>query len=70
LYALPDHLSGNDGISYNLQYTRIVQIRTNKIQKPNPKEMNDCFWLFPDPENDTKTMVILGLNENKSKICP
>jgi 4-amino-4-deoxy-L-arabinose transferase-like glycosyltransferase len=71
-YALNQHLSGNDGITYNMQYNRLVKKRSQKILLPNEsnsKILDDCYWLFPDPNNDNKTMNILGLEDKKSALC-
>lgn len=66
LYAMTDHLSGNDGITYNLQYLRLLKVRTKAIEAADrgkrPVYSSDCHWMFPDPNNERKTLAILGLS--------
>lgn len=71
VYALNQglSLSGFDGITYNLQYNLIAKKRTEIIFD---KKINTdgCSWVFPDPNNDFKTIDILNLkNENPNFIC-
>ncbi len=71
-YAVNQHLSGNDGITYNMQYNRLIMKRTQKILLPNELNsqiLDDCYWIFPDPNNDNKTIKILGLVEKKKELC-
>lgn len=67
IYALPEHLAGNDGITYNMQYLFMVKKRTEKILSGSRLSKEECYWLFPDPKNDYKTMRILKL-ENLSAV--
>jgi 4-amino-4-deoxy-L-arabinose transferase-like glycosyltransferase len=62
IYALNQgpSLSGFDGITYNLQYNLIVKKRTEIIFDKKSKII-DCSWIFPDPNNDFKTIKILNL---------
>lgn len=65
VYALGEHLAGNDGITYNMQYLLIVRNRTKQILSTNNSSKavfsRECFWLFPDPNNDKRTLKILQL---------
>ncbi|MCX6706127.1 MAG: hypothetical protein NTV24_03445, partial [Candidatus Woesebacteria bacterium] len=62
IYALNGNqsLSGFDGITYNLQYNLIAKKRTQVIFDKNHNTV-DCSWIFPDPNNDFKTIKILKL---------
>lgn len=62
IYALNQtpSLSGFDGITYNMQYNLIVRKRT-KIIFDKKSKITDCSWIFPDPNNDFKTIKILNL---------
>lgn len=62
IYALNQapSLSGFDGITYNLQYDIIAKKRTEVIFDKKTKTI-DCSWIFPDPNNDFKTIKILNL---------
>jgi 4-amino-4-deoxy-L-arabinose transferase-like glycosyltransferase len=68
IYALNRSLAGNDGITYNLQYLLISKNRTRIINSENPEieftNIFDCYWLFPDVNNDRKTAKILKLNDS------
>lgn len=68
LYALNDHLAGNDGITYNVQYLLIAKERSKIIQKAtieNKTISSDyCRWIFPDPNNEEKMVQILNLKTN------
>ncbi len=66
-YALPFALSGSDGITYNMQYNFLVKKRTEAIILGYNNF--DCYWLFPDPENDTKTLSLLDLEEKAYMLC-
>lgn len=66
LYSLNTTLAGNDGITYNVQYLLLVKRRTQIIFSEGLGEQ-DCYWLFPDPNNDRKTARILKL-ENLSVV--
>jgi len=70
-YDLPGHLSGNDGITYNLQYLFTAQKRTKEIIKVNSRQdkfkPKQCFWLFPDIRNDQVTLKILNFENINSK---
>ena len=70
-YALngPPSLSGFDGITYNFQYNLAVARRSNIILSKYP-DKNNCAWIFPDPNNDRKTIEILKLkNINPGFVC-
>ncbi len=74
LYALNHHLAGNDGITYNVQYLFLVKKRTREILAANeqarPVVSKECRWLFPDPRNDQKMIIILQLkNLNQTNLC-
>lgn len=59
----PPSLSGFDGITYNLQYNLAVYKRTNIIYNKD-SDLEECSWVFPDLNNDFKTIEILGLKDN------
>lgn len=70
LYAVNEHLAGNDGITYNMQYNLIVKLRSEKILNAKGTVFsNQCNWIFPDPNNDFKTIKILNLNININHPC-
>jgi 4-amino-4-deoxy-L-arabinose transferase-like glycosyltransferase len=74
LYNLKDHLSGNDGITYNLQYLAIVQERSRLISRAqiegNSIISGDCYFLFPDPNNEKIMLSILSLDRiPKNRWC-
>lgn len=71
LYALNEHLDGNDGITYNIQYLSIVKKRSEAISTArNYVSSNQCNWIFPDPNNDYKTILILKLlNSDTTTPC-
>jgi 4-amino-4-deoxy-L-arabinose transferase-like glycosyltransferase len=62
-YDLHGHSSGNDGLTYNLQYLSIARKRTDEIMKANKKGAHvisdQCAWIYPDPNNDFKTRDLL-----------
>jgi hypothetical protein len=66
IYNLKDHLAGNDGIAYNLQYLTIMKKRTEKLQTSQitgePIVSADCSQLFPDTNNEVKMLSILALD--------
>lgn len=64
IYALNQapSLAGFDGITYNLQFNLIVKKRSDLILGKN-KNINDCSWIFPDPNNDFKTIKILNIEK-------
>lgn len=71
LYGLNNHLSGNDGITYNLQFLFLTHKRSNLILTANSHQQSvissECLWVFPDPRNDFQTLKILnfkGINLN------
>lgn len=71
IYALNQapSLSGFDGITYNLQYNLIVKKRSDLILGKT-KGSNDCSWIFPDPNNDLKTVEILKIRKvNPNFLC-
>lgn len=70
LFSLNQHLAGNDGFTYNMQYLFIVKKRTNLIWSAKKSVVsNQCNWIFPDPNNDYKTIKILHLNINTNFPC-
>lgn len=74
VYGLNKSLAGNDGITYNIQYARIVKRRSNAILLSHDSISRsiiseDCYWIFPDPNNDLKTALILKLNLNFQNPC-
>ncbi|MFH1955421.1 MAG: hypothetical protein ABIJ36_00730 [Patescibacteria group bacterium] len=64
IYALNQapSLAGFDGITYNLQYNLIVKERSDLILGKNDSP-DDCSWIFPDPNNDIKTVEILKIRK-------
>ncbi len=67
IFAVNEHMAGNDGITYNLQYLLIAKQRSEIIQKSmNPNGINSkyCRWIFPDPNNEFKMISYLKLNLN------
>lgn len=70
-YGLNQTLAGNDGITYNLQYLTIAKKRTKQIQsaKNNRVISNDCYWVFPDPNNDRHTVQFLKLGIDDKLQC-
>ncbi len=72
IYALRKYLAGNDGITYNMQYAIISKIRTKQIISANMDGVlisDDCYWVFPDPRNDQKTIQIINLKVNLERPC-
>ena len=67
LYGLNHHLAGNDGITYNAQYLLIIKNRTSQILPSSTtrdiEKAPNCNWLFPDPNNDIRTVKILKLKD-------
>lgn len=71
IYALNQapSLTGFDGITYNLQYNLIVKKRSDLILGKT-RGLSDCSWIFPDPNNDLKTVEILNIkNINPNFPC-
>ena len=72
-YALHKKLAGNDGLTYNMQYLFLAKERTKKIMEANnsfgPVVSQECRWIFPDPNNDKKTINILHLKLPLNKLC-
>lgn len=71
-YDLPNHLAGNDGITYNMQYVSLVKKRTEQLYQPAINFNGiaiDCAKLFPDPKNDFKTLHILRINSAIARFC-
>jgi len=64
-YGLSNHLAGNDGITYNLQFLLLAKKRNDLILAANrqkqPVVHSECRWIFPDPRNDYQTLRILKL---------
>ncbi len=73
IYAMRKKLAGNDGITYNMQYALIAKKRTQQILAAKIKGQivysENCFWIYPDPRNDSKTNQVLKLNINFEKPC-
>ncbi len=69
LYGLNKHLSGNDGITYNIQYMSIVKKRSELLRWENKISNVDCYWLSPDPRNEqvTNRLLIPSLNQSICK---
>jgi hypothetical protein len=68
LYGLNSHLSGNDGMTYNIQYLKILKGRTILLEQ-KPKQPVNCQWIIPDPNNENKTFKILQIEINKNILC-
>ena len=64
IYALNDHMAGNDGITYNIQYLFIARERSEMIRNATGNELISgyCRWVFPDPNNEVKMLNKLKLN--------
>ncbi len=64
IYALNDHMAGNDGITYNIQYLLIAKERSEMIRNTNGNELVSgyCRWILPDPNNEVKMLNELKLN--------
>lgn len=73
VYALNKTLAGNDGITYNWQYLMVLKKRTRQIMEADKRRgavlSDDCFWVFPDPNNDLKTLEFLKLSIPKESRC-
>jgi 4-amino-4-deoxy-L-arabinose transferase-like glycosyltransferase len=73
LYSLDQTIAGNDGITYNYQYLLLVKERTDLIRKIENSKLflnkKDCDFIFPDPNNDLKTFMILKIDLNRFSIC-
>lgn len=70
IYQTAPRLSGNDGITYNLQFLLLAKKRTGILQSKQPTKLDssDCFWLKPDPVDDNITFEILELGNNPNLI--
>lgn len=70
IYAMDNTISGNDGVTYNLQFIKGARLRTDTIEsyaashKAVPWEL--CKYMFPDPNNDRVTMKTSGLDSTAS----
>jgi 4-amino-4-deoxy-L-arabinose transferase-like glycosyltransferase len=65
IYSTNEHLAGNDGITYNIQYLLISKERSDLIRKGNEQGLifsKYCRWIFPDPNNETKMLSELNLS--------
>ncbi|MFQ5492980.1 MAG: glycosyltransferase family 39 protein [Candidatus Dojkabacteria bacterium] len=66
LYAVNEHLAGNDGLTYNLQFLQIAKQRSESIfdahREQTPVYSQECYWVFADPNNDVRTLAWLGLD--------
>lgn len=69
LYATNYKLSGNDGLTYNYQYFKIIKKRTEIIHgKSFPTGY--CPYIFPDPNNDRITATTLKFSQSfPAKVC-
>ena len=55
-----------------MQYAIISKIRTKQIISANMDGVlisDDCYWVFPDPRNDQKTIQIINLKVNLERPC-
>ncbi len=70
IYNTEKTISGNDGVTYNMQFLLASRQRTTRIQwhKNNniPVPFSECKVLFPDPKNDRITMQLLGFENISS----
>ncbi len=70
VYALDKTISGNDGITYNLQFIKGANLRSKIIKNyaaTNTKvPWRLCKNMFPDPDNDRITMQALGIQKTAS----
>lgn len=64
IYTVNDHLAGNDGITYNIQYLLIAKERSKMIKNAKGNELISgyCRWILPDPNNEVKMLKELKLN--------
>ena len=64
IYALNDHMAGNDGITYNIQYLLIARERSEMIRNATGNELVSgyCRWILPDPNNEVKMLNEFKLN--------
>jgi hypothetical protein len=69
VWAIRKSLAGNDGMTYNLQYLQIAKTRSDKILGEEKILMADCYWLFPDPNNERKTIKILSVDKTYLNSC-
>lgn len=74
VYDLPGNLSGSDGIAYNYQFFLFARERSNAVKKADGQVLhNDCYWIFPDKNNDLKMITAFGLEKNvdvsQSELC-
>ena len=69
IYALNDHMAGNDGITYNIQYLLIANERSKMIKdaKEDAIVSGYCRWIFPDPNNEVK--MLKELKNNPAIYC-
>jgi len=67
VYAANDHLSGNDGLTYNGQFLIIVANRTKDIRRAYadglPITSPDCRFIYADIRNDRIVLPALGYKE-------
>lgn len=66
LYGLNNHMAGNDGITYNIQYLLIARERSNMIKNSKRNDLSSkyCRWIFPDPNNEIKMFEALNINSD------
>ena len=71
-YSLHQHLSGNDGLVYNLQSASLAKLRSEIViaayQENRALISKSCDWMFPDPNNDFPMLDFFKLNA-VSKQC-
>jgi hypothetical protein len=69
IYSLNQHMAGNDGMTYNLEYILIAKERSDLIRNsktPYGISSKYCYWIFPDPNNELKMLQALKINVNIS----
>lgn len=69
LYNNSSRLSGNDGITYNMQYIFIAKNRNQIIKSGKTVDPKDCRWLFADSNNDLRSFEILSITTYKKVGC-
>ena len=63
-YGVNEHLSGNDGITYNGQFLTVVRTRTQELrlasENDSPVISFNCRWTFADVRNDDIVLPALS----------
>jgi len=64
LYGVNNGLSGNDAITYNMQYLFVAKKRSDILLNHPGMHLNpsECDWLLKDPNNDNQTFHILHIS--------